>query len=131
MPLAVLLALVAPVTSAEIPRIAVLLPEAAVASLEVGLREGYREGSQIAETGLRDGPRELGYIEGKYVAIDWRRVSNPTDDKLRSIVTEWARSHADVIVAFGTPEPVPHFRRQQSPSCSWHVLGRTPICWLS
>src|SRR5215510_14680984 len=64
----------------------------------------YRYVNQTAESGLRDGLHELGYIEGRNIAIDWRREANPTDEKLRSIVIEWARLHTDVIVAFGTPE---------------------------
>ena len=60
-----------------------------------------REGSP--EGGLRGGLRELGYIEGKNITIDWRRVSDQTPESLHSIVTELARSHIEVIVAFSTP----------------------------
>jgi len=64
----------------------------------------YREGSQTALAGLRDGLRDLGYVEGKNIAIEWKPLSDPTDEKLRTIAVEWATSHADVIVAMGTPE---------------------------
>jgi putative ABC transport system substrate-binding protein len=81
-----------------------------VHSDETGIRRIgvlYREGEgmqQIAASGLRNGLHELGYVEGKNVAIDWKGVLDPTDEKLRAIVVDWARSHTDVIVALGTPE---------------------------
>ena len=85
-PLSVLLALVAPAASAEIPRIAVLLPEAAVASLEVGLREGFREQD---------------YVEGRDIVIEWRRIGASVKDA-RPHVTELVRSKVALIMAPNT-----------------------------
>jgi ABC-type uncharacterized transport system substrate-binding protein len=55
---------------------------------------------------LSDGLRDLGYIEGKSILIEWRRVlgtSGETNEELRSLVTDLVRSKVDLIVAFSTP----------------------------
>jgi putative ABC transport system substrate-binding protein len=52
------------------------------------------------ETGLRDGLRELGYIEGKSIAIEWRRSAGGDED--RTLATELVRSKPDVVVVFST-----------------------------
>jgi putative ABC transport system substrate-binding protein len=85
-PLGVLLALVAPADSAEIPRIAVLLPEAAVASSEVG---------------LRDGLRDQDYLEGRDIVIEWRRIGGSIEDA-RPHVAELVRSKVALILALNT-----------------------------
>jgi putative ABC transport system substrate-binding protein len=54
------------------------------------------------EQALRDGLVTLGYVEGKSIAIDWRRSTGGVDE-LRSLSTDLAQSKPDVIVAFGTP----------------------------
>jgi putative ABC transport system substrate-binding protein len=54
------------------------------------------------EEGFRDGLRELGYVEGKNLIIDWRR-SLGTDEELRSLAVELASAKAELIVAFSTP----------------------------
>ena len=54
------------------------------------------------EQGLRDGLVALGYVEGKSIAIDWRRSAGAVDE-LRSLATDLAHSKPDLIVAFGTP----------------------------
>lgn len=54
------------------------------------------------EAGLREGLRDLGYIEGKNIIIEWRR-SLGTDEELRSLATELATSKVELIVAFSTP----------------------------
>jgi putative ABC transport system substrate-binding protein len=51
--------------------------------------------------GLRDGLRELGYIEDKNIIIELR--SGSTLDELRSAAADLVRSKADVIVVFSTP----------------------------
>jgi putative ABC transport system substrate-binding protein len=48
--------------------------------------------------GLRDRLRELGYIEGKNLVIEWR-LSAGRDEELHSLAVELARSKVDVIVA--------------------------------
>ena len=54
------------------------------------------------ERGLRDELLKLGYVEGRSIAIDWRR-SRGAVDELRSLVTDLANSQPGLIVAFGTP----------------------------
>jgi len=55
------------------------------------------------EEGLREGLRDLGYVEGQNMLIEERRVSAQTDAELRSAVADLARAKADVIVVFSTP----------------------------
>jgi putative ABC transport system substrate-binding protein len=54
------------------------------------------------EEGLRDGLRELGYIEGKNIVIEWRR-SGVTNEELRLLAADLTRSKVQVIVVYGTP----------------------------
>ena len=50
---------------------------------------------------LREGLRELGYIEGKNIVIEWRRFTGGGEE-LRSLAADLARSKLDVIVAATT-----------------------------
>jgi len=52
------------------------------------------------EEGMRQGLKELGYIEGRNLTIE-RRLGE-TNDALQSGAAELVRSRVDVIVAFGT-----------------------------
>jgi putative ABC transport system substrate-binding protein len=54
------------------------------------------------EENLRNGLRELGYVEGKNIVIEWRR-SLGTDEELRSVASQLAASKVELIVAFSTP----------------------------
>jgi putative ABC transport system substrate-binding protein len=54
------------------------------------------------EEGLRQGLRDLGYIEGKTMHIEWRRSSG-TKEELQALATDLARSKVALIVASGTP----------------------------
>jgi len=71
----------------EIPRIDVLIPQGR---------------SEREQDGLRSGLRSLGYIEGKNIAIQWRR-HGWTEKDLAQTAAALAQSQANVIVAFGTP----------------------------
>ena len=51
---------------------------------------------------LRDAFRELGYIEGKSVLMEWRQ-STGTDQELQSLARQLAASDVEVIVATSTP----------------------------
>lgn len=52
--------------------------------------------------GLRDGLRQLGYVEGKTVLIDYRwSLGRP--DMLATLAAELVNSRPDVIVTIGTP----------------------------
>jgi putative ABC transport system substrate-binding protein len=54
------------------------------------------------EAALRDGLRELDYMEGKNVAIEWRRFAGG-DEELRSLAADLIRGKVDVVVAVNTP----------------------------
>ena len=51
---------------------------------------------------FREGLRELGYIEGKNVTIEYRDAGGRSE-RLHELVAELIRIHVDVIVAFTTP----------------------------
>lgn len=71
----------------EAPRIDVLIPQGEVARV----REG-----------LRDGLRELGYVEGKGIVIQWRSHGQ-TEGDLAQLASALAQSKTVLIVALGTP----------------------------
>lgn len=56
-----------------------------------------------AGEGLRDGLRELGYVEGKNIILDWRPTVEADDDELRAAALDLSRAEADLIVAGSTP----------------------------
>ena len=61
--------------------------------------------SASQEDGLRQGLRDLGYIEGRNVVIEWRRWrSSSTKEDLEALAVDLARSGAEVIVASGSSE---------------------------
>ena len=72
--------------SSAVPRIGVLI-NPANASLEEG---------------LRDGLRDLGYLDGKNIVIEWRRSAR-TAEELGALAADLARSKVDLIVASGSP----------------------------
>ena len=54
------------------------------------------------QEGLRQGLRELGYIEGKNLVIEWR-PSSARNEELQLLAAELGRSGVELIVASGTP----------------------------
>ena len=50
--------------------------------------------------GFRQGLRELGYVEGQNIAIEWRYADSQAD-RLPGLAAELVRLHVDVIVAAG------------------------------
>jgi putative ABC transport system substrate-binding protein len=72
-------------TTTEIPRIGVL------PLTDPGLEEA-----------LRKGLRDLGYIEGRTIVIEWRRSTEMTEKHLRALAMELVRSRIDIIVALGS-----------------------------
>jgi putative ABC transport system substrate-binding protein len=60
------------------------------------------EHSSPLEQGLRQGLRELGYVEGQSIIIEWRRSSG-REDELRPIAADLKRAKVEVIVVFSTP----------------------------
>jgi putative ABC transport system substrate-binding protein len=51
---------------------------------------------------FRGGLRDLGYIEGKNLTIEYRWVQKPTD-QLSELADELVRTRVDIIFAWGTP----------------------------
>src|SRR5262249_16236239 len=51
---------------------------------------------------FRQGLRDLGYIEGRNIAIEYRSAEE-TPDRLVAAATELAQLPVDVIVTFGSP----------------------------
>jgi len=51
---------------------------------------------------FRQGLRELGYVEGKNIVIEWRSAEGKTD-RLPALVAELARLKVDIIVSTGVP----------------------------
>ena len=80
-------------------------PAAAAQQLAKIPRIGWITGASLASNirrieAFRGGLRELGYIEGKNIAIEWRGAdSNP--DRLRAIIAELTNLKLEVIVAAG------------------------------
>ncbi len=70
-----------------VPRIGVLIPQLADAPLGDGLREGLRD---------------LGYIDGKTIVLE-SRPPGATPEARRSIAAELARSKVDLLIVFSTP----------------------------
>ena len=102
---AALWSIAVPATAAEIPRIAVLLHQAMASP---------------AETGLREGLREHGYVEGQNIRIEWRRSSGSIEDA-RPDAAEMVRSRADLLLALSTS----HAR------AAMEATSTTPIIFLS
>jgi putative tryptophan/tyrosine transport system substrate-binding protein len=51
---------------------------------------------------FRSGIRQLGYVEGQNIAIEWRWVEGRFD-RLPSVAADLANRNVDIIVAGGTP----------------------------
>ena len=66
--------------------------------LIAGAREGYGERIEAFRAGLR----ELGYLEGKNVAFEWR-FAEGRYERLEGLAEELVRAKVDVIVATSTP----------------------------
>jgi ABC-type uncharacterized transport system substrate-binding protein len=67
-------------------------------------RIGFLRSGPPPETfieGFRQGLRELGYIEGQSITIEYGLADST--DRLPGVVTELVRRHVDVLLASGTP----------------------------
>jgi putative tryptophan/tyrosine transport system substrate-binding protein len=89
--------LVAPLAAAaqprgHIPRVGVLSPATSEAISDLGL------GLEAFRQGLRD----LGYVEGQNILIDWRSDEG-SDKRARDLAADLVRLKVDVLVAFGGP----------------------------
>jgi putative tryptophan/tyrosine transport system substrate-binding protein len=76
--------------TSKIPRIGYLTNAPLSASPEVGVQDAFRQGL-----------RELGYVEGKNILIEWRSGER-NRDRQRALAAELARLKVDVIVAAGS-----------------------------
>ena len=59
-------------------------------------------GSKSLEEGLREGLKQLGYVEGKNIAIEWRRGAG-SSEQMRSLAAELIQAGVDIVVSMGTP----------------------------
>jgi putative ABC transport system substrate-binding protein len=64
-------------------------------------RIGIIGDAAISGDHFRQGLRDLGYIEGRNVTIEYRSAERP--DRLAAVATELARLPVDVFVTYGTP----------------------------
>jgi putative ABC transport system substrate-binding protein len=71
--------------------------------------------------GFLRGLRELGYVEGKNLAIEWR-FADGKNERLPDLAAELAQMKVDVIVAGGTPATI---ASQKSTSIIPIVMGNT------
>ncbi|MGH7798569.1 MAG: ABC transporter substrate-binding protein [Candidatus Binatia bacterium] len=74
-------------------------------------RIGYLTGASLSANparieGFRQGLRELGYVEGKSIIIEWRSAEGKPD-RLRALVAELVRLKVDVIVTGGAASTRP------------------------
>ena len=63
---------------------------------------GMREGNASFTDSFRQGLRELGYVEGRNIAIEWRFAEGKSD-RVAAFARELVRLRVDLIVASGTP----------------------------
>ena len=73
--------------------------------------------------GLRQGLRELGYIEGQNIAIEWRYADSQAD-RLPGLAAELVRLNVDVIVAAGVE---PTRAAKQATTTIPIVMGKVAI----
>ena len=78
------------------------------------------EGQSPNEEGLRAGLRELSYIEGKNLSIEWQHYAQ-SDDSLRSAADDLVRLRVDLIVATGT----------QAASAALSATSTIPVVFVS
>jgi ABC-type uncharacterized transport system substrate-binding protein len=76
-------------------------------------RIGYLSGASLSAISkrieaFRQGLRELGYVEGKNIAIEWRWAEGKPD-RLPDLAAELVRLKVDIIISAG-PAVTPHFK---------------------
>ena len=68
---------------------------------KIGYLSGVSPAAEAARTGaFRQGLRELGYVEGKNIVVEWRDLEGQAD-RQRAVVAELVRLKVDVIVTAG------------------------------
>ena len=82
-----------------------LLPAASADQPPANVRIGVLTlpGRGEAETALREGLSELGYVEGKNVTFEWKSADSNSAEEYQARAAALVRSKVDVLVAIGTP----------------------------
>ena len=73
---------------------------------------------------FRDGLRELGYVEGQNILIEYRWAEGKYE-RFPALIAELISQKVDVIVTAGTPATSPSRRRQHRSPSSW-LLSAIP-----
>jgi len=82
------------------------------------------ESNTVGRGALLNGLAQIGYVEGRNVAIEYRWAEGRYD-RLSSLAEELVRRQVDVIVVVGTPAALPPRQRQtQSRSSLFSVPTR-------
>ena len=69
---------------------------------------------------LRQGLRELGYVEGQNLVIDYRSADGRTG-RFPDLATELVRRNVDLMITRGTPAASPPRMRRQRFRSSWQL----------
>ena len=81
---------------------------------------GISAGNPTELAGFKEGLRELGYVEGKNIVVEYRFGEN-NEERLTEFATEFARLNVNVIVALG----------QQAIRAARRAAPETPIVFLT
>jgi len=76
-------------------------------------------------TGLVEGFRDLGYLDGRNIALE-HRFPNETPTRFRSMATELVAVKVDVLIAVGT-QTAPYAKEATSRSLSFSCSCRTQL----
>jgi putative ABC transport system substrate-binding protein len=85
----------------------------------LGISPAAAYASRLA--GLRQGLRELGYIEGQNIAIEWRYADSQAE-RLPGLAAELVRLNVDVILAAGGG-PTRAAKQVTTPSSAWSEMA--------
>jgi len=86
------------------------------------LAVGSREGRGVLIEGVLQGLRELGYVEGQNIVIEYR-FSEDRDDRLPELAAQLVDLKVKLILASGTPAS---FAAKQATSTIPIVMGASP-----
>src|SRR2546425_9372251 len=99
------------------------LPVEAQQAAKIGFLTANLAANPHLQEAFRQGLRDLGYVEGRNVVIEYRDAEGKLE-RLPALAAELVALKVDVIVAPGTPSP----GRQASDQCLSHCLR---CCWRS
>ncbi len=121
-------ALIRPLVAISLLAAVLLVPEALVAQVSVPLpRVGVLSisPSDTAPSRLVQGMRELGYVDGRNVAFEWRDAGG-RPERLAPLAAELVQAKVDVIVA-GGPGPLAALRAATSSIPIVAISGDDPV----